>query len=118
MLCDFQMFRGDLTYCTAVDVYSFGMVLWEVFTRELPWSHLFASKSVPDACADFREIVRALKENDRPTAPNYNLAEQRRFVAIMQDCWAGDPRERPTFKVVSPRLAACLRNARAQEKLP
>ena len=35
-----EVFRGDTRYTTAIDVFSYGIVMWEVATREVPWREL------------------------------------------------------------------------------
>jgi serine/threonine protein kinase len=100
-----EVFRGDQRYTKAVDVYSFGMVLWELATRKLPWF-----EELPSGQAGFfNDLNCALQQNRRPTIPDNVLTEHESFVAVMQRCWAGDPADRPTFLQAASDLAACLR---------
>lgn len=53
-----QAFRGDKAYGPPSDVYSFGMLLFEVVTRTTPWSHLTATEHLPK----FSELNDALQK--------------------------------------------------------
>ena len=101
-----EVFRGDQNYTNAVDVYSFGIVMWELATRKTPWKDIEGG-SVETVLFD--ELNDALKHGRRPAIPDYVLAEHGAFVAVMRRCWAGDPVNRPSFAVVASALAECLR---------
>ena len=83
-----EVFRGDQNYTFAVDVYSFGIVLWELATRETPWAEI---GGIGTKTAFFQQLNRALQTGQRPTVPAAVLAEYGAFVAVMTRCWAGDP---------------------------
>ncbi|CAM9578480.1 unnamed protein product [Laminaria digitata] len=69
----------------ASDVYSFGIVMWEVLSRKLPWAD--------EACP--RDIyARVVFKGDRPEIPGGSPAEMAR---VMSACWAGVENVRPTF---------------------
>lgn len=103
-----EIFRGDCHYSGAVDVYSFGIVLWELATREFPWQREFENDT--DA-AFLAKLCQALQTGKRPTVPKCLLQKRplRNFTAIMEQCWSGDPADRPTFESLLTPLAACLR---------
>jgi len=99
-----EVFRGDQDYTSAVDVYSFGIVLWELATRKTPWTEELSS----DPTVFFAEMNRALQTGRRPAVPDAVLAEHGSFVAVMQRCWAGDPANRPSFSEAASDLASYL----------
>ena len=102
-----EVFRGDQNYTKAVDVYSFGIVMWELATRKTPWKDDIADSDVETTLFD--GINTALKTGQRPAIPDGVHAEHPDFVAVMQRCWAGDPFHRPHFSEAAGDLAACLR---------
>ena len=100
-------------YGAAVDVYSFGIILWELATRSTQWADLAGEAPEADAMRDFLLLNSALQTGRRPEVPVEVIAAQSGFVDVMQACWAGDPADRPPFSKASAALAACLRVAAA-----
>lgn len=102
-----EMFRGDTNYDAKIDVYSFGIILWEIATRNEPWA---AELGVGNcATAFFIELNAALMSGRRPTIPAAVEHHQANYVAVMRQCWAADPADRPDFVNVVSALASCLR---------
>eukprot|EP00735_Rhodelphis_limneticus_P001445 TRINITY_DN12065_c0_g1::TRINITY_DN12065_c0_g1_i1::g.9651::m.9651 TRINITY_DN12065_c0_g1::TRINITY_DN12065_c0_g1_i1::g.9651 ORF type:complete len:649 (-),score=91.47,sp/Q54Y55/SHKC_DICDI/39.78/7e-52,Pkinase_Tyr/PF07714.12/9.2e-57,Pkinase/PF00069.20/6.9e-53,APH/PF01636.18/2.5e+03,APH/PF01636.18/4.9e+03,APH/PF01636.18/0.77,APH/PF01636.18/3.4e+03 TRINITY_DN12065_c0_g1_i1:44-1966(-) len=67
------------------DVYSYGMVLWEIATREIPWQKEQKGGSLVPAL-----VVNGDRPDLPPDAPN-------EYLALIQKCWAQKPDQRPTF---------------------
>ncbi|CAM9474613.1 unnamed protein product [Laminaria digitata] len=76
---------GGSTY--ASDVYSFGIVVWEVISGDLPW----ANKTRP------RDILSAVLMGVRPSFRDDAPAD---VVEIAKACWDGEPKARTTFGAV------------------
>lgn len=70
--------------CTRCDVYSFGVILWELATLKLPWSGM-----------NPMQVVGAVGfQNRRLDIPK----EVDPLVArIIWECWQQDPNSRPSF---------------------
>ncbi|XP_010516676.1 PREDICTED: dual specificity protein kinase splB-like [Camelina sativa] len=74
-----------------VDVFSFGIVLWEILTGEEPYANMH-----------YGAIIGGIVNNTlRPTVPNYCDPEWR---MLMEQCWAPDPFVRPAFPEIARRL--------------
>ncbi|KAL0328667.1 UNVERIFIED_CONTAM: putative serine/threonine-protein kinase SIS8 [Sesamum calycinum] len=83
-----------------VDVFSFGIVLWEILTGEEPYMHYGA-------------IIGGIVNNTlRPTIPNYCDAEWRR---LMEQCWAPNPAIRPSFTEIASRLRVMSASAQTRK---
>ncbi|CAB1108607.1 unnamed protein product [Ectocarpus sp. CCAP 1310/34] len=79
----------DATVSThASDVYSFGIVAWEVFSRELPWANLAHPKDVY-----IHVVLKGLRPMFPPDAP----AD---MISMATACWAAEPNARPTFAAI------------------
>lgn len=72
-----------------VDLYGFGIMIWEMFTSTLPWSD-----------CDLEQMTRRVAvANERPPVPRDMPAE---YATVMQHCWASDPSNRPDFATLLP----------------
>eukprot|EP00026_Physarum_polycephalum_P005262 Phypoly_transcript_05293.p1 GENE.Phypoly_transcript_05293~~Phypoly_transcript_05293.p1 ORF type:complete len:518 (+),score=79.43 Phypoly_transcript_05293:123-1676(+) len=79
-------------YSVSADVYSFAMVLWELITRQPLYP------GIPP----FQIIFTVGTQGMRPTIPptcNPGLA------SVIQECWAEDPSNRPSFVALADRIA-------------
>jgi predicted Ser/Thr protein kinase len=83
--------RGD--YTEASDIYSFGMVLWEIVTGKQP----YADKKEADI------ISYVVDKGQRETFP----AEMPDvYQKLIQQCWQADPRQRPVLTDILRQLEA------------
>ncbi|CAM9480839.1 unnamed protein product, partial [Laminaria digitata] len=76
----------------ASDVYSFGIVAWEVLSMQVPWE---------DEAIPLNIYKRVVFKGERPTIPADAPAD---IATIVRDCWAGAPEDRPTSSEVMRRL--------------
>ncbi|KAF7668760.1 hypothetical protein LDENG_00284110 [Lucifuga dentata] len=69
------------------DTFSYGVVLWEMLTREVPFSGLEA----------LQVAWLVVEKNERLTIPSCCPAS---FAELMRKCWLMEPKERPVFKLI------------------
>ncbi|XP_021557252.1 vascular endothelial growth factor receptor 2 [Neomonachus schauinslandi] len=92
----------DRVYTIQSDVWSFGVLLWEIFS--------LGASPYPGVKID-EEFCRRLKEGTRMRAPDYATPE---IYQTMLDCWHGEPNQRPTFSELVEHLGNLLQ-ANAQQ---
>ncbi|XP_057948084.1 uncharacterized protein LOC131143778 isoform X2 [Malania oleifera] len=74
-----------------VDVFSFGIVLWEILTGEEPYANMH-----------YGAIIGGIVSNTlRPTIPSFCDTEWR---ILMEQCWDPNPAARPSFTEIARRL--------------
>uniref|UniRef100_A0ACD5UES5 Uncharacterized protein n=1 Tax=Avena sativa TaxID=4498 RepID=A0ACD5UES5_AVESA len=79
------------------DVYSFGVILWELLTMQQPWSGLGPA-----------QVVGAVAfQNRRLPIPQDTIPE---LAALVESCWADDPRQRPPFSSIVDTLKKILKS--------
>ncbi|XP_017672943.1 PREDICTED: vascular endothelial growth factor receptor kdr-like isoform X1 [Lepidothrix coronata] len=93
----------DKIYTTQSDVWSFGVLLWEIFS--------LGASPYPGVQID-EDFCRRLKEGTRMRSPEYSTPE---VYQTMLDCWHGDPTERPTFTELVERLGDLLQASVQQD---
>jgi len=78
------------------DVYSFGIVLWEIITGQEPFPYM----------EDFKQFKNAItKLKERPVIPENTHPN---LKSLMELCWDQDPNKRPTFQQILPLLDSVI----------
>merc|ERR1711871_1234535 len=90
--------KQDLKYGEEVDVYSFGVITFEIIALREPFHD----------CNFIGEVAARVERGERPQmgdadAPPMELLD---IPNIMNECWTQDPELRPTFESVRNRLQA------------
>ena len=77
-----EIFQGK-KYTKASDIYSFGMIMWELMTGRRPfWDRNHDTYLIIDICDGLRPpIVTNAPEG---------------YIELMKECWSSDPNKRPT----------------------
>lgn len=83
-------------FSTSADVYSFGIVLWEIYSRKEPFSQFRNYQK-------FKEAV--VKQRVRPRIPDECPESLRQLI---ERCWNADPLLRPDFVTILDELEGIL----------
>ncbi|XP_044074276.1 mitogen-activated protein kinase kinase kinase 7-like isoform X1 [Siniperca chuatsi] len=85
------------------DTYSYGVVLWEMLTREVPFKGF----------EGLQVAWLVVEKQERLTIPTCCPAS---FAELMRKCWQADPKERPQFKQVLVTLETMANDSRLPEQ--
>jgi serine/threonine protein kinase len=82
-----EMMKGQ-SYNEKVDVWSFGMVLYELTTNTIPYHH----------CQNQVQIIaKVCKKKKTPPLPKNTAQIHPILLGLMKKCWNWKPRKRPSF---------------------
>jgi len=90
-----EIFKGE-AYNQRIDVYSYAIVLWELFCFQKPYANSDPVKLPYQV---------ALESKRPPLAPHI----PQKFANLMDRCWHGDPEQRPEFTEICDTLASFLK---------
>ena len=76
------------SYNTEIDVYSYGMMLWEMLTKQVPFSGMEYPQVI------FTVVLR----NNRPDIPEDTPPKLKHLI---EACWDQDPNKRPSFERIT-----------------
>lgn len=85
------------SYSSNADVYSFGIVLWQLVSREIPFANLTPIQA-----------AFSVAQGQRPEMP---LSAPDRIREIIAACWDHDSHKRPSFTYIAMALADYARSA-------
>lgn len=91
---------NDYPYDKSVDVYSFGILLWEICALEKPFYRYSSQRHM-------REVVIG---GDRPKMDSsYTTQWPTSLQSLMKSCWSSEVLNRPSFSVVKQNLESILK---------
>ncbi|XP_048048754.1 mitogen-activated protein kinase kinase kinase 20 isoform X3 [Megalobrama amblycephala] len=85
------------------DTYSYGVVLWEMLTREIPFKGL----------EGLQVAWLVVEKNERLTIPSCCPAS---FACLMRSCWVTEPKDRPVFKDILSTLESMWNDSQLPEE--
>ncbi|RIA86865.1 kinase-like domain-containing protein, partial [Glomus cerebriforme] len=77
-----EIFRGQ-KYTKASDIYSLGMIMWEIMTPF--WDRNHDTELIIEICDGLRPPIIT------------NEPEDCNYIDLMKKCWHSDPNKRPTI---------------------
>lgn len=81
---------------SALDVYSYAIVLWEIWHRALPWDEI-----QEDVYIQFvSRLTKLVNDGARPEPRTDSEPPPAGYRELMEQCWADAPADRPTFATV------------------
>uniref|UniRef100_A0A1I7RIW4 Guanylate cyclase n=1 Tax=Bursaphelenchus xylophilus TaxID=6326 RepID=A0A1I7RIW4_BURXY len=83
------------------DIYSFGMVMYEILFRSLPFPEGTDINGLVDAVADGSRHIKPVVQDEMKIHPD--------LAALLIDCWSSNPEIRPSIRRVRLNTEMCLK---------
>lgn len=86
-----EVVRGLKNQTEKVDIFSFGVVLWEMMTSKIPW--------METGLSSIQVVTRVHQEGSKAVREAMPLPDDAHpeLARLVQDCWKEDPEARPSF---------------------
>ena len=88
-----ELLRKESDNTTASDVYSFGIILFEAYTRKVPYDG-----------EDFDDVIKLVADKEVQKRPPLPEKAPPQILSIMTECFADNSNERPIFDELDVRL--------------
>ena len=98
-----EMMQTHTKLGPSADIYSFGVVMWEVWSQRKPWSELSNKQDIFEAVRDEKRILPSLDKDDENVPDGYG--------DLMKRCFKYKANQRPLIDVVRDRLQDLLERA-------
>ncbi|KAH3757286.1 serine/threonine-protein kinase STY46 [Pelomyxa schiedti] len=96
-----EMLAADM-YSSKADVFSYGVVLWEMLCRQTPWADV--------SVFEFPDMVKSGRRLPIPSNCPPGLSK------LMTQCWEHDPAQRPDFVTIASDISAlCTTEIKTEE---
>lgn len=82
-----EVFMSIPTYNEKVDVFSYGILLWELLTSDMPYNGM-------------KQVDITIGVTNGTLRPPFPPGPQTSLMHLIERCWAQDPNDRPTMKQV------------------
>jgi len=77
------------------DIYSFGIILWEMITLKSPFTDY----------TNMQSFIKGVISGDRP---DLSLVRETKLQDLLKRCWSSNPKNRPSFRTILQRIDTAL----------
>lgn len=96
-----EVYAGAAAYAPQADIYSFGILLWELVTRCITGRYVLPFSEFTHIRAEYKLLIEVSKDNIRPSL-HPDTPEP--LAQLITSCWHQDPNIRPVIQDVVQQL--------------
>ena len=101
-----ELYFGE-TFTTLADVYSVGVIFWEMAYRCIFGEYVMPYSEFPEFVFDFQIIIQVAKNAKRPTIPPSTPTS---YKSLIEKCWSQKQQDRPGIGEVEQELVSLYNN--------